>query len=191
MKTWILETPRLLMRQMTEEDLPDLREILQDEKTMYAYEHAFSEQEVLAWLENQKRRYREDGFGLLALLLKETGEMVGQAGLTKQRYLQEEKEKAGIEIGYLLKRRFWHQGYATEAAAALKQYAFDTLELPAVCSIIRDTNTASQKVALRNGMKPICRFVKHYYGVDMPHDVYWVENPAVSGEKKEAAPTCF
>ena len=77
-----------------------------------------------------------------------------------------------LEIGYLFRRAYWHQGYATEAARALKQYAFDTLGAQRVYSIIRDTNIASQKVAMRNGMLPVHQFVKHYYGVDMPHIVY-------------------
>lgn len=58
------------------------------------------------------------------------------------------------------------------AAAACRDFAFDTLDAPRVVSIIRDTNEASQRVALRIGLKPVSTFVKHYYGVDMPHIVY-------------------
>ena len=53
-----------------------------------------------------------------------------------------------LEVGYLFERRHWHQGYATEAAKACKQYAFDVLQADEVCSIIRDTNIPSQQVAL-------------------------------------------
>ena len=52
---WILETERLTMREMTDADFPALCKILQDEKAMYAYEHAFSDEEAKTWLENQKR----------------------------------------------------------------------------------------------------------------------------------------
>ena len=79
-----------------------------------------------------------------------------------------------MEIGYLFQRAFWHQGYAIEAAKACKNYAFEVLDVKEVCSIIRDTNTASQKVAVRNGMVKKDTWVKHYRGVDMPHERYVV-----------------
>ena len=77
-----------------------------------------------------------------------------------------------LEIGYLFQRPHWHKGYATEAAKACKRYAFEVLGAGEVCSIIRDTNTASQNVAVRNGMTITDSWTKHYRGVDMPHDRY-------------------
>ena len=74
--------------------------------------------------------------------------MIGQCGLTMQPW----KDKEVLEIGYLFQRRYWHKGYATEAAKACKKYAFKILNADEVCSIIRDTNTPSQNVAVRNGM---------------------------------------
>ena len=82
-----------------------------------------------------------------------------------------------LEIGYLFNRLYWHNGYATEAAKACKQYAFDVLGVKEVCSIIRDTNTPSRNVALRNGMPACDTRTKHYRGVDMPHIRYVVQNP--------------
>ena len=76
-----LETPRLLLREMTPDDYPALCEIMQDDAVMYAYEGAFDEQETQAWLEEQLTRYEQLGFGLWAVVLKETGEMIGQCGL--------------------------------------------------------------------------------------------------------------
>ena len=80
-----------------------------------------------------------------------------------------------LEIGYLFQRACWHRGYAAEAAAACKEYAFRVLKADSVCSIIRDTNTASQKVAVRNGMIAADTWTKHYRGVDMPHIRYTAE----------------
>lgn len=167
----ILQTSRLLLREMTEDDLPALRSILQDPQVMYAYEHAFSEEEVRAWLAKQRRRYAKDGFGLWAMVLRQTGAMIGQCGLTWQ---DRGDGTRCVEVGYLLQRAFWHQGYATEAATACKAYAFQELGLDEVCSIIRDNNLASQAVARRNGMTVTGRLVKHYYGMDMPHLVFSV-----------------
>ena len=96
--------------------------------------------------------------------------MIGQCGLTMQPWKDEEV----LEIGYLFERLYWHKGYATEAAMACKRYAFEVLKAEEVCSIIRDTNTASQNVAIRNGMTRAGTWIKHYKGVDMPHDRYVV-----------------
>ena len=161
----IFETERLYLRELNQNDFGALCKILKDDETMYAYEGAFSDQEVQDWLDRQLSRYREYGFGLWAVVLKETGEVIGQCGLTMQPWKNEEV----LEIGYLFQRKFWHNGYASEAAAACKKYAFEVLKADEVCSIIRDTNIPSQKVAERNGMTKKDAWTKHYRGVDMPH----------------------
>ena len=69
----ILETERLLLRELTAADRPALCDILQDPEVMYAYAHAFSDQEVTEWLHNQLTRYRRDGFGLWAACGRQTG----------------------------------------------------------------------------------------------------------------------
>lgn len=157
MKT-ILETERLILRELVQEDYNDLCRLLQDDETMYAYEGAFSDQEAQAWLDKQLNRYQTYHFGLWAMIRKDTQEWIGQCGITMQAY----KDQEVPEIGYLLQRRYWHQGYATEAAIACREYGFNTLQFPALYSIIRDTNQASQRVALRNGMQPIDTIIKHY-----------------------------
>lgn len=166
----ILETERLCLREMNQDDFSALCRILQDEQTMYAYEGAFCDQEVKEWLERQISRYRRWGFGLWAVVLKENDEMIGQCGLTMQPWKGQEL----LEIGYLLRRDCWHRGYATEAAQACRDYAFEVLQAKEVCSIIRDTNTASQRAALRNGMTAEDQWMKHYRGVAMMHDRYVV-----------------
>ena len=172
-KNIIIETDRLFMRKMTYDDIPSLNKILQDEKTMYAYEHAFSDEEVVSWLEKKMKYYETYGFGLFGMILRETGEFIGQCGITMQDF----SGKSVPEIGYLLNRDFWHNGYATEAALAMKKYAFDVLSFKEVYSIIRDTNIASQNVAKRVGMRSVGEIVKHYYNMDMPHTVFSVKSP--------------
>lgn len=167
----VLETERLILREMTQADLPSLCKILQDDEVMYAYEGPFSIDEVQSWLDKQIERYKEYGFGLCAVVLKETGIMIGQCGLTMQAY----NDSMVLEVGYLFQKEHWHHGYASEAAIACKKYAFEKLNAKEVYSIIRDTNIPSQNVAKRNGMTCIAKFVKHYRGVDMPHLLYSVK----------------
>ena len=164
----ILETERLLLREMKQDDLPALQGILQDEETMYAYNGAFDEAETQAWLDRQLSRYAQYGFGLWAVVLKESGGMIGQCGLTMQPWRGDEV----LEVGYLFNRAFWHHGYATEAARGCMEYAFDLLGAREVCSIIRETNLPSRRVAERNGMTVRDTWVKHYRGIDMPHVRY-------------------
>lgn len=164
----ILETQRLFLREMTQADLPALRRILQDDETMVAYNGAFDEAETQAWLDRQLARYAQYSFGLWAVVLKQTGEMIGQCGLTMQPWHGDEV----LEVGYLFNRAFWHHGYATEASRGCMEYAFDRLGAKEICSIIRDTNQPSRRVAERNGMVLRDTWVKHYRGVDMPHVRY-------------------
>lgn len=109
----ILETERLTLREMTQSDFDDLAEMLCDPAVMYAYERDFSEEDVGQWLDNQLSRYKKYGFGMWSVILKQSGNMIGQAGITMQPY----KDGELHEIGYLFKKAFWHNGYATEARA--------------------------------------------------------------------------
>lgn len=174
----ILETERLYLREMTQNDFNSLCKILQDEDVMYAYEHAFDREEVQIWLEKQIERYDKYGFGLWAAVLKETGEMIGQCGLT----MQEWGDRQVVEIGYLFQKAYWHNGYAIEAAKACKKYAFHKLGIKEVYSIIREDNISSQKVAKRNGMIVKGSLVKFYYGMEIPHLVYAVEKKGTRGK---------
>lgn len=177
MEKIIIETERLWLRRLTQSDYQALCGIMQDEEVMYAYEGAFDDGEVQAWLDRQLGRYREDGYGLYAVVLKKNGEMIGQCGLT----VQELPTRRVLEIGYLFKRTYWHMGYASEAARACRDYAFGVLGADEVFSIIRDNNVASQMVARRNGMTHTETFIKHYRGVDMPHFVFSVKSSDCDG----------
>ena len=177
MKRVILESDRLQLREMTLSDIGALSSMLQDEKVMYAYNGAFNDEETLAWMQKQMQRYEEYGFGLWGVFIKNTDEMIGQCGITMQEY----KAKQVPEIGYLLAHEHWHKGYAVEAATACREYGFNALHFDALYSIIRDTNIASQNVALRNGMSFIDTIVKHYRGVDMPHMVFRIKRYVSSG----------
>lgn len=167
----ILETERLYLREMNQTDFEALSKILQDEETMYAYNGAFTSAETQEWLDKQISRYHQYGFGLWAIVLKKTEKMIGQCGITLQTW----NDRKVLELGYLLRKEHWHNGFASEAVKACKEYAFTKLNAKEVCSIIRDTNTASQNVALRNGMIITDTGMKHYKGVDMIHYLFSVK----------------
>ena len=101
----ILETARLQMREMNLSDINSLSSILQDENVMYAYNGAFNAEETMEWMMQQMLRYKEYGFGLWGLFLKDTDEMIGQCGITMQEY----KTAKVPEIGYLLAYRHCHR----------------------------------------------------------------------------------
>jgi len=168
----ILETTRLILRELEQNDFNDVCKLLQDPVVMYAYEGAFNNQEVQDWLDKQFKRYQNNGFGLWGVVEKNSKELIGQCGITYQEY----DDRQIPEIGYLFRKEFWHKGYATEAAMACKKYAFNILGFNEVYSIIRDTNISSQNVALRNGMTIVATFTKHYRNIDMPHLLFEVKN---------------
>lgn len=178
----MLETERLRMRELTARDLPALRAILMDDETMTAYEGAFDEAGVREWLAKQQHRYATDGFGLWAVELTETGEVIGQCGLTMQHILGEDV----VEVGYLFNRAHWHNGYAVEAVLACRDDAFESLGVDRVWAQVRDTNLASMNVAIRLGMTVRGRFVKHYRGVEMPHLAFAVERDGVHDGVQDA-----
>lgn len=173
----IMETERLYLREMRLSDCDALCRIMCDEETMRAaYNSAFTREEVQGWLERQLARYRKYGFGLWAVVRRDTGEMIGQCGLTMQPWDGREV----LEIGYLFQRAHWHHGYAIEAARACKQYAFTVLNAGEVHSMIRDTHVASRSVAERNGMTVADRRVRRFRNEDMLFCDYTAKRP--SGE---------
>ncbi|WP_277296842.1 GNAT family N-acetyltransferase [Succinatimonas hippei] len=164
----IFETKRLYAKKLTADSIFDLKKMLQDPRVMYAYEGIFDDEMTEDWLNKMLWRYDEYGFALNGIYLKTTDEMIGQCGITMQEY----QNSLVHEIGYLFCTDFWHQGYATEAAKAARDYAFTVLKAPRVFAFVRDTNTASMNVARRCGLKAIDIIIKHYRNVIMPHIVF-------------------
>lgn len=161
----LLETPRLTLRDLTDADLPALHRALGDPVAMAAYEHGFDLDETRTWIARQRERYATDGFGLWGVVLRESGELIGDCGITTQKI----EDDSVIEVGYHLTRDHWHRGYAVEAARACVDWAFATLDVDDVYAKVRDTNLASMNVAIRLGMTVRRRFVTRYRDIDMPH----------------------
>jgi RimJ/RimL family protein N-acetyltransferase len=146
----ILETNRLTLREMTIADLDFISSMLAHPEVMQYYPKCYSRAEAEAWIQRQIARYRSHGHGLWLVSEKETNEPVGQVGLAPQVVDGVEEP----EVGYLIHRPFWRRGLASEAAAAVRDYAFGVLAKPRVISLIRPENTPSQGVARKIGMQP-------------------------------------
>ena len=150
----ILETKRLFLRKMTHDDFDALYAVLADADNMKHYPYTFDEARVRNWIHRNLVRYEKDGFGLWAMVLKETGEMIGDCGIT----MQPINGQWLPEIGYHIRADQQRKGYASEAAAACVRYAFEHYHFPAVYSYMKYTNIPSQKTAMRAGMT----FVEEY-----------------------------
>lgn len=146
----VFETERLIAREMSLDDLDFVARQLSDPEVMRFYPQPYSRAEAQGWIERQRKRYEEDGHGLWIVQSRDTGEPVGQVGLL----LQSVDEQQEPEIGYLIHRPFWRRGFASEAAFATREYAFDVRRYPSVISLIRPDNLPSQGVARKVGMQP-------------------------------------
>ena len=147
---FLLTTPRLAFREMTRDDLPFLAEMTGDPEVMRYFPEPLQRQGPEAWLERQLSRYERDGHGAWLVLDRRSGEPLGQAGLIRQ----EVEGEPVMEIGYMFHRPFWRRGYASEAAAAIRDQAFGERGLDEVVSLIVAENEPSIGVARKIGMRP-------------------------------------
>ena len=151
-----LETERLILRPMLASDFDALFLIFTDRKVMAAFDHPpFSREQMQHWLQRNLDHQNEYGYGLFSVLLKETGELIGDCGLEQM------DDMHAAELGYDFRSEFWNQGYATEVACAVRDYAFNILHLPQLISLIRVGNLASKRVAEKAGMTLAEEFTRH------------------------------
>ena len=147
----IIETERLFLREMKENDFDALYEVLADTDIMQHYPYTFDENRVRNWIQRNIERYRIFGFGLWAVCLKETGEMIGDCGLTLQLIDGQIKP----EIGYHIRADKQRNGYAKEAAIAVRDWTFHNTPFNMIYSYMKDTNEPSAKTALSYGCKQV------------------------------------
>ena len=165
----ILETERLLLREFFPNDVDALALVLSDHETMRFYPAALDRAGVAAWIERNRRRYADAGHGLWAMVLKSSGEVVGDCGLSRQTVDGTDE----IEIGYHVRRDLWGQGYAPEAARACQGYGFARLGADRLISLIRPENLPSRRVAEKTGLS----LWKEVIWRDLPHCVYVIRKP--------------
>ncbi len=145
-----LETPRLLLRSMRAADTDALLRIFGDPKVMASFGvEPFDRDQMAAWVGRNLAHQAEHGYGLFSVILKATGELIGDCGLE----LMEMDGAATAELGYDFRSDCWNQGFASEAACAVRDYATQVLGLPHLISLIRVGNLASKRVAEKVGMR--------------------------------------
>jgi RimJ/RimL family protein N-acetyltransferase len=165
----ILETPRLILREFAPEDVDALARVISDPETMRYYPAPYDRSGVEQWIARNRDRYAGHGHGLWGLILKASGELIGDCGLTRQ----EVEDETFLEIGYHVRRDLWGQGLASEAARACRDYGFAILKAERLISLIRPENTPSRRVAEKNGMT----LWKTVLWKGLPHCVYVISRP--------------
>ena len=146
-----LESKRLTTRFLTEKDIPKWIKFLKDNsstKYLPSFNNSSPKEVSTTWITKQLERYTNNNLGLQALILKETGEFIGMCGLLTQ----EVNGNMEIEVGYHILKEYRELGYAFEASKLFVDYAFQNNITGSVISLIDIRNTASQKVAEKNGL---------------------------------------
>ncbi|WP_033337714.1 GNAT family N-acetyltransferase [Catenuloplanes japonicus] len=148
-----LETERLRLRsEWRDDDLDALAAMNADPEVMrYIMDGAVRDRAQSAQgLAKCIRDWQERGFGLFAIDVRETGELIGWAGLAVPEFLPE--VLPAVEIGWRLARHAWGHGYATEAATAVLHFGFDELDLDRLISIRHPDNVRSERVMTKLGL---------------------------------------
>ena len=149
-----IETERLIIREMTEHDFDALYCVFADSDIMRHYPYTFDEARVRGWIKRNIERYHVFGFGLWAVCLKETGEMIGDCGLTMQLINGQIKP----EIGYHVRADQQRKGYAKEAAIAVRDWTFQNTPFQVVYSYMKHTNEPSARTAMAYGGRQVDEF---------------------------------
>lgn len=164
------ESERLVYRALTRDDIPTWSRFFENNDRLHFFQIPQDcdpmEQSVI-WMERQLDRYQENGLGMLGITTKNSPDLIGMVGLIR-RTIENAEE---LEIGYSFLPESWGKGYATEAAIQMHQFARENNLAPRVISLIHHENTASMRVAEKNGMHllftTIFKDVEHaVYGTD-------------------------
>ena len=144
----IIETDRLVLRQITKDDAADIFTYLSDEKVMqyYGLEPFKSIEEALEEIEWYQSIFDENSGIRWGITLKGHGKVIGSCG-----FLNKVPQHYRSEIGFELSKDFWGQGIATEALEAVIKYGFEQLDLQRIQALIEPPNISSQKLVERNG----------------------------------------
>jgi [ribosomal protein S5]-alanine N-acetyltransferase len=158
---------RLTFRKLTEADIPVWTEFFIDNETLPFLGIDLTKsphEQAQNWIQIQLERYKNNDYGHLAAIEKDTGLFIGMGGILPR----EIDSESYFEIAYSLKKEFWGKGYGTEIAMQMKQYGRANKVAEHFISIIHKENIASIKVAEKNGMTVLREMIYN----DMPVFVY-------------------
>lgn len=164
----IIETDRLILRELSLNDTENLALILCDPESMKYYPKTFSMEDVKNWISWNIDNYKKYGFGLWAVILKEENRFIGDCGITMQNI----EGKLLPEIGYHIITQYRQKGYASEAAKECITFAFRQKRINTVISYMKYDNIPSRRVAEKNGMTFVKSFSKEIYGKLINEVVY-------------------
>jgi RimJ/RimL family protein N-acetyltransferase len=168
----IAETERTFLRPFHVADLDAMTAVFGDPEVMRFGRGPQPREWVQSWLRGcLEDYYQKWGFGLWAVVAKDDRRVIGFCGLTR---FDDVDGRAEIELGYRLARAYWGRGLATEAARAARDYAFETLTLPRLVSLIDPENVRSIRVAEKAGL----RFEKDITFRGKPARLYALDRPA-------------
>ena len=174
----ILETDRLILRNLQESDLPALIALNQDPEVMQYFPKPYSQAESLRLYQGIQDEVKAYGYSLWAVEEKSSQEFIGLVGLHHSD-LRIFAGNEAVEIGWRLRKEFWNRGYATEAAQACLDFAFQQTGLSEVYSFTSLLNLPSQKVMQKLGMEFVKEFDNEKVPVDSPlyrHVLYRIKN---------------
>ena len=163
----VIETENLLLREFTHEDFPALFEIFSDPETMRHYPKSFDENRTKDWIEWNLQNYKVYGFGLWAVVLKETVEFIGDCGLT----IQDIDGESLPEIGYHIHKNHWRKGFGSEAVSAVRDWAFMNTEYDCLYSYMKYTNIGSYSTAVAIGMKNVKEYHDEKNGISYAYAI--------------------
>lgn len=152
----VIETDRLYLRELVIDDKKELAKVLSDPESMQFSLDPFSEEKVESWILWNIKNYRKYNHGLWAVIRKEGDVFIGDCGITMQNI----GDETVPEIGFHIIKEYCNKGFATEAALACKEYAFNVLNYPKIFSYCTVRNIPSQKVAEKIGMQVYKYFEK-------------------------------
>jgi ribosomal-protein-alanine N-acetyltransferase len=145
----VIETSRLILRPLCWDDLDALAVMYADEETCRFVGGVKTREGTARLLERVITNHQKHGFGMLAVVDRSSGRLLGRAGFLPQ--IVEGAHE--VELAYLIERASWGRGLATEAAAALRDWGHANLPEPRLISLIHFANYASKRVAERVGSR--------------------------------------